>query len=250
MSGPSEISQTRRAELALREAIAEGELAAGERLSELVLTERFGVSRTPLRTALVRLASEGVIEPAPNGGFLVRAFSQADLVDAIDLRGVLEGHAARRAAERGAPARALAEIETTLAAIDGLLEAGELGDEAFAGYVELNARFHALLVDLAGNPTLAREIERVQALPFAGPSAFVGVQARLPRARAVLIEAQSHHRSVIEAVAAREGARAEALMREHARLARRNLEAALTDRDRLDGLPGVAFIRDAGRRRA
>lgn len=250
MSGGSDVSQTMRAELALREAIAEGEFAAGERLSELVLTDRFGVSRTPLRTALVRLAAEGVIEPAPNGGFLVRAFSEADLVDAIDLRGVLEGHAARRAAERGASAAGLAAVEAVLAAIDRLLEADPLGEEAFRSYVDLNARFHAELVALAGSPTLAREIERVEALPFAGPSAFVGVQARLPRARAVLVEAQNHHRAVVEAIAEREGARAEALMREHARLARRNLEAALTDRGRLDGLPGVALIRDARRRRA
>lgn len=250
MSSPLETSQTRRAELALREAIADGALAPGERLSELTLTERFGVSRTPLRTALVRLASEGVIEAAPNGGYLVRAFSTGDLIDAIDLRGVLEGHAARRAAERGVDGRALAAIRALLGAIDDLLVAETLGEEAFSAYVDLNARFHAALIDLAGNPTLAREIERVQALPFAGPSAFVGVQARLPRARAVLIEAQTHHRAVIEAIAEREGGRAEALMREHARLARRNLQAALADRDRLDGVSGAAFIRGAGRRRA
>jgi GntR family transcriptional regulator of vanillate catabolism len=250
MTSVTETSQTRRAELALREAIADGSLGAGERLSELTLTERFGVSRTPLRTALVRLASEGVIEAAPNGGYLVRAFSAEDLIDAVDLRGVLEGHAARRAAERGASARDLGAIEALLVAIDDLLVAETLGEEAFAAYVDLNARFHAALIGLAGNPTLAREIERVQALPFAGPSAFVGVQARLPRARSILIEAQSHHRAVVEAIRDREGGRADALMREHARLARRNLQAALTDRERLDGLPGVALIRDAGKRRA
>lgn len=250
MSTAAETSQTRRAELALREAIAEGLFKAGERLSELTLTERFGVSRTPLRTALVRLAGEGMIEAAPTGGYLVRAFSRADLIDAIDLRGVLEGHAARRAAERGAGAGDLTAIRAMLMAIDDLLAAETLGEEAFSAYVDLNARFHAALIDLAANPTLAREIERVQALPFAGPSAFVGVQARLPQARAVLIEAQSHHRAVVEAIEEREGGRAEALMREHARLARRNLQAALADRSRLDGLPGGAFIRDAGKRHA
>ena len=149
-----------------------------------------------------------------------------------------------------ARARDLGAIEALLVAIDDLLVAETLGEEAFAAYVDLNARFHAALIGLAGNPTLAREIERVQALPFAGPSAFVGVQARLPRARSILIEAQSHHRAVVEAIRDREGGRADALMREHARLARRNLQAALTDRERLDGLPGVALIRDAGKRRA
>lgn len=245
MSREAEGSQTRKAELALREAIVEGEFRAGERLSELVLTERFGVSRTPLRTALVRAEAEGLIETLPGGGYVVRAFSEADLVDAIDLRGVLEGFAARRAAERGVGRGEIAEAKLVLAGIDGLLSVTELGEDEFSTYVDLNARFHRALVDLAASPTIAREIERVAALPFASPSGFVRLQSRLPEARAVMVLAQDHHRSVVEAIEAREGARAEALMREHARLARRNLQAAFEDRGRLDDLPGGPFIRHA-----
>lgn len=245
MSREAEGSQTRKAELALRQAIVEGEFRAGERLSELTLTERFGVSRTPVRAALVRAEAEGLIESLPSGGFVVRAFSEADLTDAIDLRGVLEGFAARRAAERGVGRGEIAEAKLILAGIDGLLTKPEMTAEDFDLYVDLNGRFHRELWDLARSPTIAREVERVSALPFAAPSGFVRLQSRLPEARAVVVLAQDHHAAVLEAIEAREGARAEALMREHARLARRNLQAALADRARLDDLPGGPFIRHA-----
>ena len=245
MSREAEGSQTRKAELALRQAIVEGEFRAGERLSELTLTERFGVSRTPVRAALVRAEAEGLIEALPSGGYVVRAFSEADLVDAIDLRGVLEGFAARRAAERGPSRGELAEAKLILAGIDGLLTKPEMTAHDFDAYVDLNARFHRALWDLSGSPTIAREVERVSALPFASPSGFVRLQAHLPEARSVVVLAQDHHTSVIEAIEAREGARAEALMREHARLARRNLQAALADRVRLDEVPGGPLIRRA-----
>jgi GntR family transcriptional regulator of vanillate catabolism len=245
MSREAEGSQTRKAELALRQAIVEGEFRAGERLSELTLTERFGVSRTPVRAALARAEAEGLIETLPSGGYVVRAFSEADLTDAIDLRGVLEGFAARRAAERGPSRGELAEAKLILAGIDKLLTKPEMSAEDFDTYVDLNARFHRALWDLAQSPTIFREVERVAALPFASPSGFVRLQAHLPEARAVVMLAQDHHTSVIEAIEAREGARAEALMREHARLARRNLQAALADRGRLDELPGGPLIRHA-----
>lgn len=245
MSREAEGSQTRKAELALRQAIVEGEFRAGERLSELTLTERFGVSRTPVRAALARAAAEGLIETLPSGGYVVRAFSETDLFDAIELRGVVEGFAARRAAERGASRGELAEAKLILAGIDRLLLKPEMDAEDFDAYVDLNARFHRALMDLAHSPTIAREVERVSALPFASPSGFVRMQARLPEARSVVVLAQDHHVSVIEAIEAREGARAEALMREHSRLARRNLQAALADRARLDDLPGGPFIRHA-----
>jgi GntR family transcriptional regulator of vanillate catabolism len=96
---------------------------------------------------------------------------------------------------------------------------------------------------MADSPVLTRQIERAINLPFASPSGFVMVQARLPEARATLIIAQDHHRCVVRAIENREGARAEALMREHARLAHRNLELALRNQGTLDLVPGAVLIR-------
>ena len=100
------VSQTVRAQLALRDQILTGGLRPGERISELQAVETTGASRTPVRMALVRLEEEGLLEAIPSGGFMVKAFSERDILDSIELRGTLEGLAARFAAERGASARA------------------------------------------------------------------------------------------------------------------------------------------------
>jgi GntR family transcriptional regulator of vanillate catabolism len=106
----------------------------------------------------------------------------------------------------------------------------------------LNERFHALLLEAAFSPVLERELERIVSLPFASPSAFVLAQAELPESREILVIAEADHRNLVEAIERREGARAEALAREHAALARRNLEIVLRNRELLDSLPGASLI--------
>ncbi|HEY7644393.1 MAG TPA: GntR family transcriptional regulator [Hyphomicrobiales bacterium] len=235
-------SQTVKALLSLRDLILKGTLAPGERLSELVIVERLGVSRTPVRAALIRLEEEGLIEAISSGGFAVKAFSERDIYDAIELRGALEGLAVRLAAERGAPAKKLAALKAIVAETDDLFARPKITAEVFSGYVGLNARYHALIAEMADSSTIARQIERAVNLPFASPSAFVLAQADLPEARLVLTIAQDHHRSILEAIEQRQGTRAESLMREHARLAHRNLQFALRDRERLGRIPGGGLI--------
>ena len=235
-------SQAVKAQLRLRELILAGELAGGSRIAELAIVEKLGVSRTPIRSALMRLEQEGLLDALPNGGYAVRTFSERDVADAIELRGTLEGLAARLAAERGAPAVVLSEARQCLTGIDAVLDQPALDDEAFSRYVALNQRFHALLAELAGSAVLARELDRVVSLPFASPSGFVVVQANSARARDMLVVAQDQHRQVLEAIEQREGARAEAIMREHSRLAQRNLREAMQGHH-LDRMPAVRLIR-------
>lgn len=240
--GEQGASQAVKAQLRLREMILAGELPGGERIAELAIVEKLGVSRTPIRAALMRLEQEGLLQALPNGGFAVRTFSEADVSDAIELRGTVEGLAARLAAERGVPAAALAEARGCLAQIDAVLSRPALDDEAFLRYVTLNQAFHNLLSDMAGSAVIARELERVVSLPFASPSGFVVVQADSPQARDMLVVAQDQHRRVLDAIDRREGARAEAIMREHARIAQRNLREALQSHN-LERMPGVRLIR-------
>ncbi len=108
------VSQTVRAQLALRDLILSGRLRSGERISELGAVETTGVSRTPVRMALVRLEEEGLLEAIPSGGFMVKAFTERDILDSIELRGVLEGLAARFASERGVSARDLEPLPAGL----------------------------------------------------------------------------------------------------------------------------------------
>ena len=217
-----------RALLKLRELILSGELAGGARIAELAIVERIGLSRTPIRAALMRLEQEGLLEALPSGGYAVKSFSERDILDAIELRGTLEGLLVRLAAERGAPAVVLGEAKDRLRQIDAVLAQPALSDDAFSSYVDLNERFHALLSELAGSPVTERQLERVVKLPFASASAFVVVQSNSHQARDMLVVAQDQHWQVLDAIERGEGSRAEALMREHSRLAQRNLRLALS----------------------
>lgn len=231
-----------RAMIELRQQILSGELAGGTRLLEVPLSEKLGISRTPLREAMSRLTEEGLLERARNGGFMVRSFRFADVIDAIELRGVLEGTSARLAAERGAEPAALVRIHETIADLDRCF-GEEPGSVDLDGYTEHNARFHEELAALSGSALVRREIERVNRLPFASPSAFLPVRAYSASFRMSLAHHQDQHKAVVGAIEAREGTRAEALTREHARGARINLERALAEAGGvLDRMPGLALV--------
>jgi GntR family transcriptional regulator of vanillate catabolism len=236
-------SQAVNALLRLREFILGGEIKAGERMSELALVERLGVSRTPIRAALVRLEQEGLLRALPTGGFVVNAFNERDMHAAIEIRGTLEGLAARLAAERGVSATDLDVLKQCLSGLDELvLDGGGVTVDSFSAYVELNEQFHRIIIELADSAVLTRQIARAVTLPFASASAFVMVQARLPEAQTMFTVAQDHHRCIVRAIEAREGQRAEMLMREHARLARRNLELALRNQQTRSLVPGSNLI--------
>jgi GntR family transcriptional regulator of vanillate catabolism len=226
--------------LRLRELIFNGRYSPGERMAELPLVELLGVSRTPLRLALAQLEHEGLLRGLPGGGYVVREFTQGDVRDAIELRGVLEGTAARFAAERGATARDLAALRATNETIGSLVHRSDY--ESFERYLSLNESFHARMLKMARSPLLVRSLEGITSLPFAGPSALVFAQAELPASRDILVIAHRHHSGLIDAIERRQGARAESLAREHARLALANLEIVVDNRDVLDRVPGAALI--------
>jgi GntR family transcriptional regulator of vanillate catabolism len=248
-TSPDFSSQTGRTVLNLREMLLRGDFQPGERLSELPLVARLGVSRTPIRLALDRLANEGLLEIWPTGGFVVRAFTLTDVYDAIEMRGVLEGTAARLAAERLEDPHEL----TRLRALEReMTEVMPLDPElvptidTFARYLDLNESYHSTVVDLAKSPMLRQTLDRVQSLPFASPSATVFARLQLPAAKGLLTIASEHHNTIIEAIEKRQGSRAEGLAREHACLALRNLEAVLADKEVSRSVPGASLIRMPG----
>jgi GntR family transcriptional regulator of vanillate catabolism len=242
MQPSSSKTQAMRALIALRERILGGTLGPGTRLLEVPLSEELQISRTPLREAMARLVEEGLLERVRAGGFMVRSFGFQDVIDAIELRGVLEGTAARLAAERGVSAEALARLRQVVSELDDCF--GEApGEVDFERYSELNAAFHDQLSGLAGSMVIQRELERATRLPFASPSAFLPDKADIAAFRRSLNVAQDQHRAILDAIAAREGTRADALAREHARLARRNLEYVMEeDRSLLARVPGMAMV--------
>jgi GntR family transcriptional regulator, vanillate catabolism transcriptional regulator len=220
-------SQTARAAAALREMLVQGRFRPGERIREVPLASELKVSRIPLHLALERLAHEGFLEIRPTRGFVVQRFSTEDIYDAIELRGLLEGAAARLASERFKQAAELAPLESTSAEILTLVRRNKLTMDVFNRYVELNAQFHAALLDLSRSRMLRRAIQQACSLPFASPSAFLRRQYVSSDLRELFLISADQHCGIVDAIANREGMRAEILTREHARVARRNLEDAL-----------------------
>ena len=235
-------SHTMRALTEIRERILDGEFPGGMRLFEVAMAETLDISRTPVREAMSRLVEEGLLERAKGGGFLVRAFGVKDVFDAIELRGVLEGTAARLAAERDVPAAEIERFASTVAALDTCF-GDTAADVDFNSYARLNADFHAQLTELSGSKVLAREIEHVTKLPFASPSAFLPDKVEAKRSWRSLLLAQAQHREILSAIERGESSRAEYLTREHARTARRDLEQVLTERrGRVGNVAGLPFV--------
>lgn len=227
----------------LRELVIGGKFEPGERISELAAVEMLGISRTPVRLALQTLAHEGLLEARSAGGFVVRDYSLADMLDAIDLRGVLEGTAARMAAERSSGEVATKGLRSICSEIDDLLDTAPAdSDELFEGYMELNTEFHAEMLRLAQSPMLERSLEQVIALPFASPSAFVKAGLEKDKNRNVLVVAQQQHYALVSAITAGESARAAMVGQEHAQTAADSLKnlSAIDDINRL--VPGSNLL--------
>ena len=214
----------------LREMMVQGSLQPGERVREVPLAQRIGVSRIPLHLALERLAHEGLLEPAGKRGFIVRSITADDIHDSIDVRGVLEGSAARLAAERLESREELRGMAALAQEMVTLVRKQKLTSEHMRKYIDLNAKFHDELLELAKSRTLRRAIERACTMPFASPSSFFEGQYASAELRHLFVIAADQHLGIVEAIGDRESARAESLAREHARTARRSVDEALHDR--------------------
>ena len=233
-------SQTERVIASLRVMVLRGDFRPGERLAELTLVPRLGASRTPVRLALDRLAHEGLLEPLPSGGFRIREFAIADIWDAIEVRGVLEGTAARLAAERLTDADDLSRLQQCCRDIERL-DSSNAAD--VARYVEIHDRFQEELGRLAKSDILVRTIESVVGLTFAvSVSSVLGDAESSERSQTALI-ALEYHRAIVDAIEHRQGTRAEDLAREYSRMARRNLVRAAQDKERFRHVPGASLIR-------
>src|SRR3954467_11172860 len=110
----------------VRDWILTGAVSGGDRLEEIPLAERLGVSRTPVRSALAALSKEGLIDYQPKRGYLVRTFEVDEIFAAYQARASLEGLACRLAAERGVPEDFRAKLRSCLAQGDEILSRGRL----------------------------------------------------------------------------------------------------------------------------
>jgi GntR family transcriptional regulator of vanillate catabolism len=237
-------SQTLKATFGLRGLITSGQLRPGERVSEQSLAGRLGVSRTPARAALMQLKQEGLLEELPSGGFVVSEFTEADVFDAIEVRGTLEGLAARFAAERGVAPATLMEMEKCLAELDGVMPALATSAASIGEFIRLNDRFHDLLVECGKSAMVQRALDGVLNLPFAGRRAFVDAPVdKVPELHRNLVAGHAQHHDILEAIRNREGTRAQALTLEHARSSWKYLRLVLRSRESSRDVPALRLIR-------
>ncbi|WCL53437.1 GntR family transcriptional regulator [Gimibacter soli] len=200
----------------LRQMIGSGELAAGERLVETAIAERLGVSRMPVRTAFRELASEGLLVRAGVRGYMVRHFTYNDIVDGVEVRGVLEGLAARQLGERGLDESTQKRLRSCLAEGDRLLAKGYLDEKDAEAYHSMNVRFHEAIVSASGNTAVTAALARNDHLPFASVKAMTINTSEMEREFRRLNYAHMQHHAIVDALEAGQAARVEALMREHA----------------------------------
>jgi len=142
----------------LRTAIITGEFAPGERLMEISLAERLGVSRTPVREAIRKLEKEGLVVIEPRRGAYVSDISVKDMVDTLVVREDMEGLAAFLAAQ-SISGEEIAELEEITAGYSDAIANGVMED-----IIRYDEAFHRRIVELSGNRTLMQLFETVQEL--------------------------------------------------------------------------------------
>ncbi len=213
MTGEPRVTPLRRRRLVddatqtLREAILDGRLPEGARLRQTDLALRLGISRTPIREALTRLGHEGLIELLPHGGVRVLLLQADEALELYDLREVLDGVAARRAASRADQA-ALGRLARALGRMGECLEHGD-SSRWFPAHVT----FHEEIVRAAASRSLGRlsSVVRLSIRRF---------HPLLLKTERRLEEAYREHRGIFEAIAARDAEAAERLARAHIASAR------------------------------
>lgn len=203
----------------IQTSIVKGELAPGEKIGELELCTRFNLTRGPLREALGRLESRGLLVRRPHAGVKVVSVSASELVELYRIREVMEGLAARQAAERMTDSE-IADLQATLDAHEQMID--EAQGQAYY-QAEGDYDFHHRIATGSRNTKLAQML--------LGDLYYM---VRMYRYRLSTSAGRPHraleeHRRIVEAIAQRDGELAEFLMKRHINAARRNIEKQIQD---------------------
>ena len=163
----------------LRKMIIAGELEGGSRIAEIPTAELLGVSRQPVRMAFRLLEQEGLLIKNPTRGYTVREISNELVNDALEVRGVLEGLAAKTLAEQGLSAEQQQTLKNCIEQIEQLFaEHTEFGDEELERYHEFNVIFHDTIIQGAQNIALIQALAKNNQLPMASVQAITYDQTR------------------------------------------------------------------------
>lgn len=213
----------------IRRAIREGRIATGAHLTEVDLASWLGMSRTPIREAMRRLQSEGLLLNQPFRGALVMRLDSEDMRQMFAVRELLEPAAAAACARNAGPAE-ISALRAILAE-----EAAQLDNPS--ALIPLNRQFHDIILECARNQFLSKAMAGVYALvPLLGDSNLLNG----PHAR----EAHAQHRAILDAIERRDASRAESVARQHVRQSLKTRLARIAD-----GAPQAPKTRNAKKRK-
>ncbi|MGY1690281.1 GntR family transcriptional regulator [Geodermatophilus sp. SYSU D01105] len=199
------LTSAERALATLRDMIMGGDLSPGARLGEVELADRLGVSRTPVREALSRLAAEGLVQVVPNRGARVATWTVTELEGVFDLRSSLEPQLTAHAVPNATPT----DVEELDALATRMHEVGSPGPQQdLDALVPLNRAFHDRLVVLAAHPTLAAALAAAIHPPIVRRNFLTYDEASLRRSLA-------HHSEIVAALRAGDPDWARAVMTSH-----------------------------------
>jgi DNA-binding GntR family transcriptional regulator len=206
-------SRLERAYQRLKRDISEGVYAPRQRLVETEVAQALGVSRATVRAVLIRLQHEGFVEIQPNRGAQVRAFSVEEAVRILEVREVLEGLAARLAAEKASAAQ-IAALQALVADMERTLAADDL-----LGHLPLVGRFHQVVVEAAANEFIDQVLNLLRA-------PLIRHQFRIILMPGRKQESLAEHREILAAIAQRDAPGAERAMRRHIAQLRSSIQRA------------------------
>ncbi len=198
----------------IKSQIINGSYGAGETLLESKLSEELGVSRTPIREAIRLLEMEGLVETTTKKGAIVLGISHQDVEDIYAIRQLVEGLAARWAAERLSPLE-LKELQKTYELMEFYAQKNDVEEIA-----ELDNKFHQLIYEAAGSKILYLTLHNLHQYVQMARLKSLGMQNRLPHTLA-------EHHAILEAFEAKDAVGAEKALTEHVRKAYMNIRRQL-----------------------
>lgn len=220
----------------IRAMIVQGEFQAGDRLQAQMLANRLGVSRTPIADALAVLHREGLLEYAPHCGYGVKRIDLNGLLAAFDVRLTLEGLACRLVAEKGLSPEPAGLLRENLRQTEAALYGPNWSAAEQDVWRSLNLQFHDILIAEADNPYLTAGVANTRVPPLIFDNALRQIdtdELRRHFSQRETRQAFGDHERIFEAVLARQGARAENMMKEHIfanrEKARRHIESMTRD---------------------
>jgi DNA-binding GntR family transcriptional regulator len=194
-----------RAYAAIRQAIRDGSLVHDEIYSEAALGDALGISRTPVREALIELSREGLVEIMRQRGFRLRALSDEEISEVFELREALEGYAVAKLAQRAE--------DGAVGQLRALIERQRKAIEQPAEFLALDEQFHLLIPRLVGLERTHAMIVNLRAVMWLIGTVTLSVHSRAPH---VLEE----HEAIVDAIAKGDGRGAQRALREHIRTTR------------------------------